>query len=155
MSPLLLFQKKHTHLLSEVQFSNPLHRPFATLRAANGQLLKAIGRGILKLPYISVVAYIFSDKDLVHNLLGIAPFADRGCEAVFTATEFNLYHGNELVLAGKRYNAHLWHITLPRSERLPQLQNQTRSPPQARHRPFSYTMTHAEMQSMYSLSMRL
>jgi hypothetical protein len=114
----ILFQKKHMHLLSKVQFSNPLHKPFATLRAANGQLLKAIGRGILKLPYISVVAYIFNDKDLVHNLLGIAPFADRGCEAVFTATEFNLYHGNELVLAGKRYNAHLWHITLPRSDKI-------------------------------------
>jgi hypothetical protein len=32
----ILFQKKHMHLLSDVQFSNPLHKPFATLRAANG-----------------------------------------------------------------------------------------------------------------------
>jgi hypothetical protein len=65
--------------------------PFAILRAANGQILNSIGRGMLTIRTITIVAYIFRDKDLVHNLLGIAPFADLGCTAVFTAKQFRLY----------------------------------------------------------------
>jgi hypothetical protein len=107
-----LFQKKHMGLLTNVQLSNPNLRPFAILKAANGQVLKAIGRGVFKIKKISVVAYIFKDEDLVHNLLGIAPFADCGCKAIFTATAFNLYHHKTLLLTGKRHSANLWHITL-------------------------------------------
>jgi hypothetical protein len=109
----VLFQKKHRKLLTDVQLSKPNHRPFATLRAANGQVLTAIGQGIFRIKKIAVVAFIFNDDDLVHNLLGIAPFADCGCKAVFTATDFNLYHGQDLLLCGKRHSANLWHIVLP------------------------------------------
>ena len=66
----VLFQAKHRDLLTNVQLSKPNHKPFAILRAANGQMLKAIGRGIFTVKSISVVAYIFNDEDLVHNLLG-------------------------------------------------------------------------------------
>jgi hypothetical protein len=113
----VLFQQKHRQLLTDnkdpLQLSKPQQRPFATLRAANGQVLTAIGRGIFRIKNIAVVAFIFRDEDLVHNLLGIAPFADCGCKAVLTATDFNLYHGKNLLLRGKRHSANLWHIVLP------------------------------------------
>jgi hypothetical protein len=109
----VLFQKKHMGLLTNIQLSNPNLKPFAILKAANGQILKAIGRGVFRIKKISVLAYIFKDEDLVHNLLGIAPFADCGCRAVFTATAFTLYHHKTLLLTGKRHSANLWHITLP------------------------------------------
>ena len=99
-------------LLIDVQLSKPNKNPYAILRAANGQVLTAIGRGIFQVKMISVVAYIFRDEDLVHNLLGIAPFADCGCKAVFTAHDFNLYHKKILLLTGKRHSANLWHISL-------------------------------------------
>jgi hypothetical protein len=108
----VLFQQRHMDLLRHVEISQPNCKPFAILRAANGQILKAIGRGIFRIKQIAVVAYIFKNEDLVHNLLGIAPFADCGCEAVFT-TDFNLYHNQDLLLTGKRHSANLWHISLP------------------------------------------
>ena len=108
----VLFQQKHMGLLTHVQLSDPTKNPYAILRAANGQVLTAIGKGIFKVKTISVVAYIFRDEDLVHNLLGIAPFADCGCKAVFTAHDFNLYHRKTLILTGKRHSANLWHISL-------------------------------------------
>jgi hypothetical protein len=63
-------------LLRNVVLSRPDKPPFAVFRAANGQILTAIGKGIFQVKHISVIAYIFRDDDLVHNLLGIAPFAD-------------------------------------------------------------------------------
>ena len=111
----VLFQYKHIDLLAHVVLSRPDQQPFAVLRAANGQILTAIGKGIFQVKHISVVAYIFKDADLVHNLLGIAPFADCGCKAVFTAQEFNLYHNKVLILHGRRHSANLWHINLDRT----------------------------------------
>jgi hypothetical protein len=61
------------------------------------------------------VAFIFRNEDLVHNLLGIAPFADCGCTAIFTTHEFTLSHHNTLLLSGKRHSANLWHISLHKS----------------------------------------
>ena len=63
----VLFQMKHIDLLTEVQLSKPNSNPYAILRAANGQVLTAIGKGIFKVKTISVVAYVFRDEDLVHN----------------------------------------------------------------------------------------
>ncbi len=84
--------------------------PFAILRAANGQNLNSIGRGMLTIRTITIVAYIFHDNDLVHNLLGtsIAPFADLGCTAVFTATQFSLYHHKNLILQETRHSANFF-----------------------------------------------
>ncbi len=101
----VLFQQRHMDLLQHVELSHPKRKPFAVLKAANGQILKAIGRGTFRIKQIAVVAYIFRNEYLVHNLLGIAPFADCGCEAVFTATDFNLYHNQDLLLTGKRHSA--------------------------------------------------
>jgi hypothetical protein len=78
----VLLRQQHMGLLTNVQMSEVGQLPFAILRAANGQILSSI----------TIVAYIFRDENLVHNLLGIAPFADVGCTAVFTAKQFRLYH---------------------------------------------------------------
>jgi hypothetical protein len=48
----------------------------------------------------------------VPNLLGIAPFADRGCKAVFIAKNFRLYHLDTVILTGTRHGQNLWHIIL-------------------------------------------
>jgi hypothetical protein len=113
----VLFQERHIGLLSHVQLSRPNHKPFAILRAANGQVLTAIGKGIFRIKHISVVAYIFRNADLVHNLLGIATFADCGCKAIFTAKDFSLHHHKTLLMTGKRHSANLWHIALSESPR--------------------------------------
>jgi hypothetical protein len=108
----VLFQRKHMDLLTHVQFSGESLQPFAILRAANGQELTAIGRGIFTIKHISVIAYLFRDEDPVHNLLGMAPFADCGCTAVFTSRGFNLYHRRTLLITGKRHSTNLWHVSL-------------------------------------------
>jgi hypothetical protein len=92
----------------------PGDSPFAILKAANGGLLDSIGRGMLTIRTVTVVAYIFKDNDLVHNLLGIAPFADRGCKATFDATQFHLYHLDRTpILLGTRHAQNLWRIDMP------------------------------------------
>jgi hypothetical protein len=53
--------------------------------------------------------YIF----LVHNLLGIAPFADKECTATFSANRFALYHlDRKSILVGTRHTGNLWRIAL-------------------------------------------
>ena len=90
------------------------NKPFAILKAANGSLLNSIGRGMLTIQSVTVIAYIFRNSDLVHNLLGVAPFADQGCTATFTATKFSLYHQSHTpILVGVRYAHNLWRIPMP------------------------------------------
>ncbi len=87
--------------------------PFALLKAANGALLQAIGRRMLQISTVTVIAYIFRNTDLVHNLLGIAPFADNGCTATFTSERFTLHHtGTKPILVGTRHAGNLWRIAL-------------------------------------------
>ena len=62
---------------------------------------------------VTVVAYMFRDTDLVHNLFGIAPFTDKGCIATFSATRFELFHlERKPILLGTRHNGNLWRIAL-------------------------------------------
>ena len=110
----VLFRERDTSILSNVQMSQAGSSPFALLRAANGALLSAIGRGMLNISTVTVIAYIFKDNDLVHNLLGIAPFADKGCTATFSANRFALYHlDKKPILVGTRHTGNLWRIALP------------------------------------------
>jgi hypothetical protein len=96
--------------------SPPDSRPFAILKAANGTFLNAIGRGMLTIKTVTVVAYIFRNKDLVVNLLGIAPFADRGCTVTFTVSQFTLHHLGKLpILVGRCHAHNLWRIELPKT----------------------------------------
>ena len=112
----VLFREQDSGLLSHVEMSPPDSRPFAILKAANGAFLNAIGRGMLTIKTVTVVEYIFRNKDLVVNLLGIAPFADRGCTATFTASQFTLHHLGKLpILVGRRHAHNLWRIELPKT----------------------------------------
>ena len=82
--------------------------------AANGASLNAIGRGMFSIHTVTIVAFIFRDSDLVHNLLDIAPFADLGCTDTFTAKRFTLTHlSKNPILVGTRHTANLWRIPIP------------------------------------------
>jgi hypothetical protein len=99
--------------LCPLQMSPVGSSPFAILRAANGAFLSAIGRGMLTIGSVTVIAYLFRDSDLVHNLFGIAPFADLGCTATFTAEQFTLHHHDKKpILVGTRHAGNLWKIAL-------------------------------------------
>jgi hypothetical protein len=64
---------------------------------------------------VTIVAFVFRDGDLIHNLMGIAPFADLGCTATFTAKQFTLTHlGKDPILIGTRHTSNLWRIPIPR-----------------------------------------
>ena len=65
----VLFQERHTSLLTNVQMSNPNKNPYAILRAANGQVLTAIGKGIFRIKHIAVVAYVFRNEAYVLSIL--------------------------------------------------------------------------------------
>jgi hypothetical protein len=97
---LVILRRQHIDLLTNVQISGSGQLTFAILRAANGRILNSIGRGMLSIRTNTI--------DLIHNLLGISPFANLGCTAVFTATQFRLYHHKILIL----YSANLWQIAL-------------------------------------------
>jgi hypothetical protein len=100
--------------LSNVQISSVGDSLFAILKAANGAMLDSIGRGMLTIGTVTVVAYIFKDTDLVHNLLGIAPFANRGSKASFDSSHFYLYHlDRKPMLVGTRHAQNLWRIDMP------------------------------------------
>ncbi len=109
----VLFKERDSSILANIQMSPVGSSPFAILRAANGAFLSAIGRGMLTIGSVTVIAYLFRDSDLVHPLLGIAPFADLGCTATFTAEQFTLHHhGKKPLLVGTRHTGNLWKIAL-------------------------------------------
>jgi hypothetical protein len=111
----VLFRQQDLSILYHIQWSASRETPFAILKAANGVLLDSIGRGMLIINTVTVIAYIFRDTDLEHNLLGIAPFADKGCTAIFSATKFSLFrHDKVPILVGERHDNHLWRITMPK-----------------------------------------
>ncbi len=66
---LLHVRQQHMNLLTNVQLSGFGQPPYAILRAANGQIFNAIGRSMLTIQTITIVAFIFRDGDLVHILL--------------------------------------------------------------------------------------
>jgi hypothetical protein len=51
----VLFQERHQGLLTNVQLSGPQKNPYAILRAATGQTLTAIGKGIFRIQHVSVI----------------------------------------------------------------------------------------------------
>jgi hypothetical protein len=113
----VLFRLCDAAVLSHIQMSTPSAQPFTVLKAANGASLDSIGRKMLTIGSVTVIAYIFRDGDLVHNLLGIAPFADRGCTATFNARSFLLYHQSKpLILVGERHVHNLWRIPMPKRQ---------------------------------------
>jgi hypothetical protein len=57
----VLLRQQNMDLLTSIQMSDSGQPPFAILRAANGQNLNSIGRGMLAIRIITIVAYIFRD----------------------------------------------------------------------------------------------
>jgi hypothetical protein len=139
----VLLRASDSHILTHTQITLPQQRPFAILTAANGAKLMAIGRGLLTVNTVTVAAYIFKDSDLVHNLLGSAPFADQGCIATFTTKTTELQHPSSLttVMKGQRHHNNLWRIPMP-----------TQSAPTPRPRPTQISIGQAL--SSHSLEQR-
>jgi hypothetical protein len=101
--------------LQNVQYSKPNEAPFAVLKAANNAELTAIGRGTLSLAGLQPTAYIFRQGELATNLLGLAPFCDLGCEAIFSKNGFKLFGPNQSTpfLTGSRSPGQsLWKVNI-------------------------------------------
>ncbi len=87
----VLIRESDAWILSDVSRRTEQDPPYAAMNAANGGILAAFGRGQITIGGLALVAYIFRDDDLTSNLLGLAPFADRGCESVFKEKSFQIY----------------------------------------------------------------
>jgi hypothetical protein len=112
----ILIRQSDAHILQDVHFTDPHHPPYAVLKAANNSELTAIGRGTLKLAGLTAPAFIFRDNQLAANLLGLAPFCDLGCVAVFKKQNFQLFRHPRAapIMAGIRTpNQSLWEIAIP------------------------------------------
>jgi hypothetical protein len=91
----VLIKATDAHILTDREYTVGNAPVFAELKAANGTHLSAIGRDNLATGSISLVAYIFDPRDLVNNLLGLAPYADRNCTTTFKPASFLIYQGDE------------------------------------------------------------
>jgi hypothetical protein len=61
------------------------------------------------------MAYIFPDKDLTNNLLGLLSFANMGCTTVFKPRSFHIFKGNArtAILSGTRPDENsLWRVPI-------------------------------------------
>jgi hypothetical protein len=98
-----------------LEYSRPHNAPFAVLKAANHGVLTAIGREILAISNVEIAAYIFPDRDLTNNLLGLLPFANMGCTTVFKPRSFHIFkgHSRTAILSGTRPDANsLWRVPI-------------------------------------------
>jgi hypothetical protein len=111
----VLFKASAVHVLRNVEYSRPHDAPFAVLKAANHGVLTAIGRGILAISNVEIMAYIFPDRDLTSNLLGFLPFANMGCTTVFKPRSFHIFkgHSRTAILSRTRPDANsLWRVPI-------------------------------------------
>ncbi len=61
------------------------------------------------------MAFIFADKDLANNLLGLVPFANLGCTGVFKPRSFHIYREGKRtpILSGARTAMNsMWQVPL-------------------------------------------
>jgi hypothetical protein len=112
----VLIRHADDHVLTNREYTTPGALPYATLIAANGATLKAIGRGTLEVgTNFKLSAYIFASEELTSNLLGIIPFCDQGHAAIFTKRTLQLVHQptEQVIMTGHRSHAKaLWKVTL-------------------------------------------
>jgi hypothetical protein len=112
----ILIRQSDAHILHDVLFTKPRQAPYAVLKAANNSELIAIGRRTLNIAGLRPPAYIFRDGDLAADLLGLAPFCDLGCTAVFGKHTFHLLQHKQsapLMIGARKTNQALWHIAIP------------------------------------------
>jgi hypothetical protein len=113
----ILLQASAANVLQQVEYSRENDPLFAEFKAANHGVLTAIGRGILSISGLAVMAFIFADCDLANNLLGLVPFANLGCTGVFQPRTFMIYKEGDPtpILAGTRTSLDsLWQVPLHR-----------------------------------------
>ena len=114
----ILVRQSDAHILDDVQYSLPDQPPYAVLKAANNANLQSIGRGTLRMAGLQPTSYIFRDSELAANLLGLAPFCDLGCTAVFKQHTFQLFQqrGRGPIMTGTRQaNQSLWRVEIPQA----------------------------------------
>jgi hypothetical protein len=78
-------------------------------------MLCATDCGKLTIANLTVDAYLFHDEELANNLLGIQPFSNLGCTAIFHPHWFGIYPSQETtpIVVGTRDAADaLWTIDL-------------------------------------------
>ena len=98
--------------------------PTVGVRVANGQPERSVAHATLalvpSLPSAVMQGHVM--PSFTHTLIGLGPFADLGCEIVFTKTAFTIFHP---ILAGWRdtVGPRLWHVPLQLNQ------------PAARHEP--------------------
>jgi hypothetical protein len=101
----VLIRREDDHVLTNREYTIPGDAPYATLIAANGATLMAIGRGTLEVgPSFTLPAYIFTSHELTTNLLGLIPFCDQECAAIFTKRTLQLVHQptGQVFMTGQR-----------------------------------------------------
>ena len=111
----ILIRKADVDVLTSAEYTPTKYAPVAVLKTANGAPLAAIGQGILTIGSLRLPAYVFKDSDLMNNLLGVAPLADRNCTAVFGPSSFQVYRndGPRPLLSGTRDSSQsLWLVNL-------------------------------------------
>jgi hypothetical protein len=111
----ILIRKANADVLTSTEYTSTKCAPVAVLKTANGAPLAAIGQGTLTIGSLRLPAYIFKDSDLMNNLLGVAPLADRNCTAVFRPSSFQVYRNDEPqpLLSGTRDSLQsLWLVNL-------------------------------------------
>ncbi len=110
----ILFREADASILTQVTRCTR-DKPCATLKAANGALLRATGRGKLTIANIQVEAYIFQNEDFANNLLGMIPFSNLGCTAIFKPHWFGVYppkNRTPIIVGTRTTSAGLWFVDL-------------------------------------------
>ena len=111
----ILIRAADAYVLTHAKYTAPNLPPMAVLKTANGAPLAVIGHGTLTMGPLRLTAYIFKDSDLVNNLLGLAPLADRNCTTIFKPSYFHVYRHDEPqpILLGMRDSSRaLWLVDL-------------------------------------------
>ena len=99
----VLLRASDAHVLADVVYTPPNETPYAVWKAANGSDMTDIGRGALRIGTFNLPAFVFQDKDLASNLLGVAPFSKYYCTATFTPNTFHISERTGVpILTGER-----------------------------------------------------
>jgi hypothetical protein len=128
----VLLRVSDAHVLGDVVYTLPHETPYAVWKAGNGSNMAAIGRGVLRVGTFNLPAFVFQDKDLASNLLGVAPFSNHDCTATFTPTTFRISErtGSPILTGERELGSSLWVVRLEGVAK-PTLSATTRTAPSA------------------------
>jgi hypothetical protein len=113
----ILIRHMDAHILHAVHYTRPGKPPNAVLTAANGASIASIGQGVLVVGGLALGAFVFADDNLANNLLGLVPFANKGCTSSFRPHTFHVFKPQDgaAILGGTRESkSSLWQVRLHR-----------------------------------------